>query len=207
MSDYFRLLGEPRRPWIDPEALKQKFLALSAEAHPDRFHHADDAARREAGPRFAELNAAYQCLRESKTRIAHLLQLERGAPPARVDSIPEETMTLFSRVAESCRELDGLLKERSTLTSPLLKAAWFEKAQPALDNLQGLLDGIRAAQRDLEARLKSLNTHWEATAGAPARQDAGELPLDEIERLYRQFGYLNRWEQQLQERFVHCSFP
>ncbi|HVR36823.1 MAG TPA: hypothetical protein VMS21_13325, partial [Methylomirabilota bacterium] len=125
----------------------------------------------------------------------------------RVDSIPEETMTLFSRVAESCRELDGLLKERAALTSPLLKAAWFEKAQPALDNLQRLLDGIRAAQRDLETRLKTLNTHWEATAGAPAHQDAGELPLDEIERLYRQFGYLNRWEQQLQERFVHCSFP
>ena len=37
MTDYFNLLSEPRRPWLNPEALKQKFLNLSAEVHPDTF--------------------------------------------------------------------------------------------------------------------------------------------------------------------------
>src|SRR5439155_11517153 len=36
--DYFELLGEPRRPWIDPGLLKSKFLHRSAQVHPDRVH-------------------------------------------------------------------------------------------------------------------------------------------------------------------------
>ena len=36
MTDCFALLGEPRCPWLDAEALKSRFLVLSAEAHPDR---------------------------------------------------------------------------------------------------------------------------------------------------------------------------
>ena len=36
MADYFALLDEPRRPWLDPEELKAKFHALTATVHPDR---------------------------------------------------------------------------------------------------------------------------------------------------------------------------
>jgi len=36
MTDYFALLDEPRRPWLDVSSLKQKFLARSSEVHPDR---------------------------------------------------------------------------------------------------------------------------------------------------------------------------
>jgi hypothetical protein len=36
MQDAFALLNEPRRPWLEAEALKQKFLALSSAVHPDR---------------------------------------------------------------------------------------------------------------------------------------------------------------------------
>jgi hypothetical protein len=40
MNDCFALLNEPRRPWLDSEALKQRFVSLSAELHPDRTHSA-----------------------------------------------------------------------------------------------------------------------------------------------------------------------
>ena len=40
MTDYFALLGETRRPWLDTEALKAKFLTLTASVHPDRVHNA-----------------------------------------------------------------------------------------------------------------------------------------------------------------------
>ena len=29
MTDYFALLGEARRAWLDPEKLKQKYFALN----------------------------------------------------------------------------------------------------------------------------------------------------------------------------------
>ena len=40
MTDAFALLSEPRRPWLDAEALKARFLPLSAAVHPDRVHSA-----------------------------------------------------------------------------------------------------------------------------------------------------------------------
>jgi TPR repeat protein len=40
MNYAFALLSEPRRPWLDAEPLKQRFLARSNEVHPDRVHSA-----------------------------------------------------------------------------------------------------------------------------------------------------------------------
>ena len=78
MADYFALLDEPRRPWLDPEILKDKFHALAATVHPDRVHRASEPEKQEANQRYAELNAAYRCLREPTKRLRHLLELERG---------------------------------------------------------------------------------------------------------------------------------
>ena len=62
MIDCFALLNEARRPWIDPELLKQKFLTLSAEAHPDRVHNASEPEKRAAQQRYTELNADQKLL-------------------------------------------------------------------------------------------------------------------------------------------------
>lgn len=83
MTDYFVLLGEQRRPWLDPDSLKRKFLALSAELHPDRFHGADDAEKRSAQQGYAELNQAYNCLRRPKERLRHLLESKLAPHPNR----------------------------------------------------------------------------------------------------------------------------
>ena len=78
MTDYFALLDEPRRPWLEPEALKTKFLKLAAEIHPDRKHGAGKIEKAAANRSYAELNAAFNCLAEPKLRLLHLLELERG---------------------------------------------------------------------------------------------------------------------------------
>ena len=81
MIDYFALLNEPRRPWLDPDLLKRKFLTLAAGLHPDRFHNTGEPEKAGASRRYAELNAAYHCLAAPKSRLRHLLELELGAKP------------------------------------------------------------------------------------------------------------------------------
>ena len=78
MTDCFALLNFPRRPWLDADALKQRFHELSTEVHPDRAHDASDEAKAESQRRFAGVNAAHECLREAKSRVRHLLELELG---------------------------------------------------------------------------------------------------------------------------------
>src|SRR4030095_1763162 len=112
MINYFAVLDEPRRPWLDPEALKAKFHSLSAIFHPDRVHGQSEADRKAAQERYTPLTAAYQCLREMKTRLHHLLELERGAKLQEVQEIPPETMDLFFQVGKLCRETDQFLFEK-----------------------------------------------------------------------------------------------
>ena len=79
MTDNFALLDEPRRPWLDTDLLKSKFLALSATVHPDKIHSASDAEKAAAAQSFARLNTAFTCLAEPKARLLHLRALELGA--------------------------------------------------------------------------------------------------------------------------------
>src|SRR5213593_156293 len=121
MTDYFALLAEPRRPWFDPCSLKQKFLTLSAQVHPDRVHNASDAAKHSAQDRYTELNAAYNCLRDPKERLLHLLELERGEKPKQIENIPPDLMNVFLDISQLCREADAFLTEKAGVTSPLLQ--------------------------------------------------------------------------------------
>jgi len=149
MTDYFQLLQEPRRPWLDPEALRKKFLEISSTVHPDRVHSASDTDKQAANDRYTELNAAYQTLREPKERLLHLLTLETGSKPKEVQAILPGAMDLFLEVAGKCREADLFLAERGRVTSPLLKVQLFEKTQGWVEVLQELLKRIAKEQERL----------------------------------------------------------
>ena len=197
MPDYFALLQEPRRPWLEPDAVKQKFLALSAAIHPDRLHGASDAARETATQRFAELNAAWQCLREPKDRLGHLLELELGARPKDAQNVSAATMDLFFETGRLCREADTFLETKARATSPLVKAQMFGQGALLTDRLVGLQQLALQHQAELLADLKVLDAAWERP---------GPRPLEELERLYRLLSYVARSLGQIQERIVQLSF-
>ena len=104
MTDFFALLQEPRRPWLDTDLLKQKFLTLSASAHPDKIHSASDADKADATKQFTELNAAFNCLADPKSRLLHLLELERGAKPADIQQIPAALADLILPAVEVAKQ-------------------------------------------------------------------------------------------------------
>jgi curved DNA-binding protein CbpA len=195
--DCFALLNEPRRPWLDADLLKQKFLTLAAELHPDRVHNASEAEKIEATIRYVELNAAYNCLLEPKSRLLHLLELETGAKPRDVQQIPPALADLFAEVANSCRSADNFLTEKSAVTSPLLQVQWFERAQEWIERLNLLQKKLGGLHEQLLGELKAADANW-PTAARP------EL-LSRLEELYRLFSYFNRWNSQLQERIVRLT--
>jgi DnaJ-domain-containing protein 1 len=205
MNDAFALLSEPRRPWLDAGALKQKFLALSSAVHPDRVHSATDAEKQAANARYAELNAAHNTLREPRDRLLHLLELERGAKPSDIQRIPPGTMDLFVEVGQLCRDIDAFLAERKNVTSPLLKVQMFERGMEWTDKLQALQQRINAKRDELAAELQQMNSVWESAPPIGSPERAVALPLERLEQIYRIFSYVARWSEQVQERNVQLA--
>jgi hypothetical protein len=198
MTDNFALLNEPRRPWLDPELLKAKFLTLSSELHPDRIHNASETEKSVVTKRYTALNAAFNCLREPKERLLHLLELERGVKPAVVQSIPAGTVNLFSEVAQLCREANAFLAEKNNVTSPLLKVQMFERGQEWTDKLNALQQKLSAWRDELTVELKSMNAGWESPTNSRR--------LNRLEELYRHFSFITRWMEQIREKLVQLSF-
>lgn len=203
MTDHFALLGESRKPWIDADELKQKFLKLSGEAHPDKFPNPQE--KEKASARYAELNTAYNVLREPRDRILHLLELELGTKPPDIQRIPPGTMDLFVEVGQLCRDVDGFITEKNKVTSPLLKVQMFEKGMEWTDRLNECQAHVNAKREQLEAELKLMNNAWD---GAPSEgADRREyLPLEKLEQIYRVFSYITRWTEQIRERVVQLAF-
>ena len=205
MTDYFALLNEPRRPWVDPDLLKTRFLELSAEVHPDRVHGAPEEEKRRAHQRYLELNSAYNCLREPKMRLRHLLELESGRRLREIQPIASGGMDLFLEIGQLCRGADSFLAERAKVTSPLLRVGMFERAQDWIDKLNAARRTLVQKQEELSAELKRMNLAWEeAPAAGPARSSS--LPMLQLERLSRDLSYLGRCVAQIQERITQLSF-
>jgi DnaJ-domain-containing protein 1 len=205
MVDYFALLDESRRPWLDPEVLKAKFHALTTTVHPDRVHRATEPEKKAANRRYAELNTAYQCLREPKERLHHLLELERGNKVEDMQKISPGTMDLFIELSRLCRETDAFLAEKARVTSPLLKVQLFERGMALTDRLNLLLEHLNGRREALIVQVQNLNMAWETapTVGSSTRLHV--LPCSRLEHIYRDFSYLKRWTQQLQERLVQLT--
>lgn len=206
MTDNFLLFDEPRRPWIDVDLLKKKFHQFSSTVHPDKVHDSSVSEKTAANKSYADMNAAYNCLREPKERLLHLLEVEQGEKPKDIQRIPPGTMDLFVEVGQTCRDVDAFIVEKSTVTSPLLKVQMFERAMEWTDKLNLLQQKINAKREELTAELQQMNSIWESApaVGSPERLKA--LPLERLEQIYRVFSYIARWTEQIQERSVQLSF-
>jgi len=202
MTDYFALLDEPRRPWLDPERLKVRFLRLSAEAHPDKIQTPTPAGRETAGRRFAELNSAFNCLRDPKDRLRHLLELELGATPKQVQEIPEALTDLFTEIAGFRREVKAFLAESARIQSPLLRVQVFERAQDWIDRLRAVQQRLDDGQAKVLRELQSLDDEWSRVESNPVQR--GVL-LQRVEQLHQQLSFYTRWNAQLQETIVQLS--
>jgi hypothetical protein len=125
MIDYFALLGEARRAWLDPEKLKEKYFALNRSGAAD-----------------AELNEAFRILSDPKLRLHHLLILE-GADLVAGRPVPLAVAELFWSTGTLLREIDRWLLQNKGAGSVLARAL----LEPERDKLERRLGSLEGALR------------------------------------------------------------
>ncbi len=104
MTDYFALFGEARRPWLEPEKLKEKYYSMAR-----------------AAPADAQLNEAFRVLSDPKLRLHHLLALE-GAELTAGRPVPPAVAELFWNTGTLLREIERWRLRNEEATSTLARA-------------------------------------------------------------------------------------
>jgi len=188
MTDYFAALQQPRRGWLDPEELKQKYQELTLAAHPDRGP---------TGPSldFAEINEAYRVLSDPKQRLQHLLNLE-GHDPSAKQTIPQELVEVFGEIGTVVQEADGLLAKIRSANTALAKSLLRSDILNAQQRASELSDQLQNLYTSALDELKRLDALWD--------ERPREL-IQDFTKLYHRFAYLGRWMDQVRERQFQLS--
>ena len=173
-NDYFQVLQVPRGPWLDESVLRESFQRLAAVAHPDLAGGSN--------ARFAELNAAWQTLREPAARLRHYLELEHPETLSALQHTPTELSELFMDIADKQQTASRLLAELGNATSPLARAL-LEPRRVALRKQ------IQALAVQIAEQTGAIHGALQGDALAPAGLAAG----------LNQLVFLDKWAEQVRE--------
>lgn len=137
-KNYYELFGLPITFDVDPAGLDSRYRELQRRFHPDRFAAASEAERRLSVQMAAQINAAYQTLRDPVTRGRYLL----GLSGVRTD---EETDTRMDA---------AFLMEQMELREAL------DEARQASDRAAVLAQLGRRVEELLELKTAALRRHF-----------------------------------------------
>ncbi len=171
--DCFQILEIPRQPWVDENQLKEHFHRLAAIHHPDAPGGNTSV--------FAELNTAWQTLRNPAGCLRHYLALEHPASLTIAERTPQELGDLFMEIADARQSAQSLIARRSS--APTLARALMESERIAL---RSRFDGLTA---QITARI--------ATSHAAIRTHA--QPAETLAKILATLSFLEKWAGQLEE--------
>jgi len=174
MSDYFRLLGLPRKFDLDEEELHRKFFALNRHAHPD--YHTNDSPEVQALSMqvSAAINDAYRTLKDPQRRATYLLGLLGGRSSADDKSVPE-----------------GFLETMMMMQEELAEA----KASGGDEQQEHLSDVLKTQRDGLMRRIAGLFEEYQQSVGCEAVR--GDL-LAEIRKQLNAVSYVRKLLSQLE---------
>ncbi|MEO5718988.1 MAG: hypothetical protein ABIR29_10500 [Chthoniobacterales bacterium] len=173
MIDYFALLDEARRPWLDPEQLKEKYFARNRAAAAD-----------------ADLNEAFRVLSDPKLRLRHLLMLE-GAQLSAGRPVPPSVAELFWNAGALLREVERFLIKSGEASSALSRALLSGERAKLEGKLVELERQLSAAYETELGRVRELDT------------PPSPIPPNELEALVQlsdSISYLTRLREQVTEK-------
>ena len=181
IPDQFAILGQPRRPWLAQEELKETFHRATATQHPDKTGETDAAA---------DLNAAFATLRDPATRLRHLLELEHPDVLKQQRDIPAELAESFLRLATLKRAVDAFVEQLSGATSPLAQALLASERYALQHDVEKELRIMEAAHARCLKAVELLDAAW---------PDRTPETVTRAAALQQQLSYLAKWSWQLRE--------
>ena len=151
-KNYFELFGLPSAFDLDPADLAARYRDLQRRFHPDRFASASEPERRLSLQLTAQVNAAFQTLKDPVARARYLLGLQG------IDT-GEDTDTAMDT---------AFLMEQMELRESLAEAREAADRRARLESLR------QRVEEELEARTALLRTRF-AENSEPARRQARNL--------------------------------
>ncbi len=177
MTDYFAVLGFPRRPHIDPAALKSAYLAQAAKLHPDA-EQGDDAS-------FTELQEAHRVLGQPALRIRHLIELTY---PDEVvgNALPSHSALLFD-LGSALQRVKAAVEQRDKASTALGRAVAAGAISAARQALTAAQAPLAQVEIGIFAQLSVLDTRWP------------DVSVEELSALARELSFLARWKGEVAE--------
>lgn len=103
-------------------AVKACSAQLSGPVHPDRLHQSHDAIRAVATQRYTGLNAAQQCLADTRQRLRHLTELGTGQRPTDVGAVPRQISDLSFEIGQWLKFSDEVVRRKQAMASSLVQS-------------------------------------------------------------------------------------
>jgi len=167
-KNHFELFGLPVGFPLDTQALTTRYRDLQRQLHPDRFANASDPERRLSLQMTAQINEAYQVLKDPLSRGRYLLQLRGVDVDAETDTAMApaflmEQMDLREAVSDlkvaggPPSRLDALRDDvaaRQAQRTTALERALAEEVDAAIAEARGLvreMQFLAKLQREIEA--------------------------------------------------------
>lgn len=189
--DYFAMLEVEKRPVIDTTRLKDNFLKLSENVHPDRYYNSSRDVQELALKSSSLLNKAYSTLKDPKERIRYLITLEndREAPVSKHASA--ETMEYFIEASDACSDIDKFARK---------KGGDENLRQDHLKKLHGLKEEAGGRWEGVLREIAALDKEW--------LTDSGENKKTKVRRLIvlsHELSYLSKLQSLIDELIIAIS--
>lgn len=153
---YFELLGLDARFDLDPAVLREHYLRLAREIHPDRGGDAAGSSDLERERLTARANEAYRTLASPVLRAEYLLELSGGQSAAQDKRVAPELLTATLMIREEIEEARSA--GNSSLLAALLRKLTSERDRivHTVGELARLLPGDAAIRGELRLKLNSM---------------------------------------------------
>ncbi|MBP7934772.1 MAG: Fe-S protein assembly co-chaperone HscB [Phycisphaerae bacterium] len=158
--DSFELFSINREYDIDPKVLHHKYLCLSRVIHPDLASGEAGHQRSQSLNLSAELNRAYDTLRDPVARAEYLLSLAGGPRSFENKTVPQE---LLVQVLEFREEIEDARASDDTATLQAIQQQLLGRREATLARIAELARGLETGDPQNRIRLREqLNTvkYW-----------------------------------------------